>query len=68
MPATVFLVGCVLATEVYKNHTMIDMLIVTAGVMIASYGELFVLPAMKYVQQPRLVPLVEEEPCTDHPA
>ena len=40
MPVAVFAVGCGLGTESYSNATMLNMLVVTAGVAIASYGEL----------------------------
>lgn len=40
MPVCVFVVGVAFGTENYVNVTMINMLVVTVGVMIASYGEI----------------------------
>jgi len=40
MPVCVFVVGVAFGTEKYVNVTMINMLVVTVGVMIASYGEI----------------------------
>ena len=40
MPVAVFIVGCVLGTESYDQNTMANMLVVSAGVAIASYGEI----------------------------
>ncbi|KAK3286727.1 hypothetical protein CYMTET_5732 [Cymbomonas tetramitiformis] len=44
MPVSVFLVGTLFGTEQYSNKIMLNMAVVTVGVMIASYGEInFVL-------------------------
>lgn len=44
MPVSVFVVGVIVGTEIYTNKIMFNMIVVTIGVMIASYGELnFVL-------------------------
>ena len=40
MPMAVFGMGCSLGTETYNNNTMVNMLVVTIGVAIASYGEI----------------------------
>ena len=40
MPVAVFIVGCVLGTESYDQNTMANMLVVSVGVAIASYGEI----------------------------
>ena len=40
MPVAVFGVGCGLGTESYNHNTMLNMVIVTIGVAIASYGEI----------------------------
>jgi hypothetical protein len=40
MPVCVFVVGVAFGTEKYVNVTMINMVVVTVGVMIASYGEI----------------------------
>lgn len=40
MPVAVFLVGCTLGTEHYSGPTLLNMLIVSGGVAIASLGEL----------------------------
>ena len=40
MPVAVFGVGCGLGTESYNNNTMLNMVVVTIGVAIASYGEI----------------------------
>ena len=39
-PVTVFAVGSLVGTETYSHRVMANMLVVTAGVAIASYGEL----------------------------
>ena len=39
MPVAVFVVGCAFGTEKYNNGTFVNMLIVSLGVAIASYGE-----------------------------
>eukprot|EP00239_Pterosperma_sp_CCMP1384_P005882 CAMPEP_0197853150 /NCGR_PEP_ID=MMETSP1438-20131217/22186_1 /TAXON_ID=1461541 /ORGANISM="Pterosperma sp., Strain CCMP1384" /LENGTH=348 /DNA_ID=CAMNT_0043467455 /DNA_START=374 /DNA_END=1420 /DNA_ORIENTATION=- len=44
MPVAVFMVGVNFKTETYSHKTLMNMLVVTVGVMIASYGEInFVL-------------------------
>eukprot|EP00891_Asterochloris_glomerata_P000641 jgi/Astpho2/641/Aster-04482 len=44
MPVAVFIVGCMLGTEQYERNTLANMIFVSIGVAIASYGELnFVL-------------------------
>ena len=40
MPVAVFAVGCGLGTESYNHNTMLNMVVVTIGVAIASYGEI----------------------------
>ena len=40
MPVAVFVVGCVFGTETFSLNVMANMVIVTAGVAIASYGEI----------------------------
>lgn len=40
MPVAVFTVGCMLGTESYERDTMFNMLFVSLGVAIASYGEI----------------------------
>lgn len=40
MPVAVFIVGCVFGTEKYSSGTFANMMIVSLGVAIASYGEL----------------------------
>lgn len=44
MPVAVFIVGCSMGTEVFSLDTAGNMIVVSIGVAIASYGELnFVL-------------------------
>ena len=38
MPVAVFAVGCLFGTEKYNGGTFVNMLIVSLGVAIASYG------------------------------
>ena len=38
MPVAVFVVGCAFGTEKYSGGTLVNMLIVSLGVAIASYG------------------------------
>ena len=40
MPVSVFTVGCVFGMETYTPKTLINMIVVTIGVIIASYGEI----------------------------
>ena len=40
MPASVFVVGCTLGTESFSLQTAGNMVVVTTGVAIASYGEI----------------------------
>ena len=40
MPVAVFAVGCGMGTETYSADTLINMVVVTTGVAIASYGEI----------------------------
>ena len=40
MPVAVFAVGCGMGTETYSTDTLFNMVVVTAGVAIASYGEI----------------------------
>lgn len=40
MPVAVFIVGCAFGTEKYNGGTLVNMLIVSLGVAIASYGKL----------------------------
>jgi drug/metabolite transporter (DMT)-like permease len=40
MPCVVYIVGCVMKVETFKRTTMLNMFVITAGVTIASYGEL----------------------------
>lgn len=40
MPVAVFVVGCAFGTEKYSGGTLVNMLIVSLGVAIASYGKL----------------------------
>jgi drug/metabolite transporter (DMT)-like permease len=40
MPVAVFSVGCLFGTETFKSHIFANMIVVTIGVAIASYGEL----------------------------
>ena len=40
MPVAVFVVGCVFGTEKYSSGTFANMMVVSLGVAIASYGEL----------------------------
>lgn len=42
MPVAVFVVGCAFGTEKYNSGTLINMLIVSLGVAIASYGKLII--------------------------
>ena len=42
MPVAVFVVGCAFGTEKYNGGTLVNMLIVSLGVAIASFGKLFV--------------------------
>ena len=39
MPVAVFAVGCLFGTENYNGGTFVNMLIVSLGVAIASYGK-----------------------------
>ena len=39
MPVAVFVVGCVFGTEKYSGGTFANMMVVSLGVAIASYGE-----------------------------
>lgn len=41
MPVAVFVVGCAFGTEKYNGGTLVNMLIVSLGVAIASYGNSF---------------------------
>lgn len=40
MPVSVFTVGCVFGMETYNPKTLTNMVVVTIGVIIASYGEI----------------------------
>lgn len=40
MPVAVFVVGCVFGTESFSTHALLNMVVVTAGVAVASYGEI----------------------------
>lgn len=40
MPVAVFIVGCAFGTEKYNGGTLVNMLIVSLGVAIASFGKL----------------------------
>lgn len=40
MPCCVFMVGCLLGTEHYGHTYMLNMVVVTVGIIIASHGEL----------------------------
>ena len=40
MPVSVFTVGCVFGMETYNPKTLVNMVVVTIGVIIASYGEI----------------------------
>ena len=40
MPVAVFIVGCAFGTEKYNGSTLVNMLVVSLGVAIASFGEL----------------------------
>lgn len=40
MPVAVFIVGCVFRTETFSTQALLNMVVVTAGVAIASYGEI----------------------------
>lgn len=42
MPVAVFMVGCAFGTEKYNGGTLINMLIVSLGVAVASFGKLFI--------------------------
>ncbi len=40
MPVAVFTTGCIFGNETFSTNVMANMLVVTAGVAIASYGEI----------------------------
>lgn len=40
MPVSVFTVGCLFGMETYNPKTLVNMIVVTIGVIIASYGEI----------------------------
>lgn len=40
MPVAVFVVGCIFGTESFSVNVLANMVVVTAGVAIASYGEI----------------------------
>jgi len=40
MPVSVFAIGCVFGMESYNPKTLVNMIVVTIGVIIASYGEI----------------------------
>ena len=40
MPVAVFVVGCFFGTETFSTNALANMLVVTAGVAVASYGEI----------------------------
>ena len=40
MPVSVFTVGCLFGMETYSPKTLVNMVIITIGVVIASYGEI----------------------------
>ena len=40
MPVSVFAVGCAFGTETFSVNTLVNMIVVTVGVAIASYGEI----------------------------
>ena len=40
MPVSVFTVGCAFGMETYNPKTLVNMIVVTIGVIIASYGEI----------------------------
>ena len=40
MPVSVFAVGCAFGTESFSVNTLVNMIVVTVGVAIASYGEI----------------------------
>jgi hypothetical protein len=46
MPVAVFSVGCVFGTDKFNWPTMVNMILVTIGVAIASFGEAHSWPAM----------------------
>ena len=39
MPVAVFVVGCGFGTEKFSTHTLANMLLISVGVAVASYGE-----------------------------
>ena len=40
MPVAVFTTGTMFGTETFSTNTLVNMLVITVGVMIASYGEI----------------------------
>ena len=40
MPVSVFAIGCLFGMETYNPKTLVNMIVVTIGVVIASYGEI----------------------------
>lgn len=40
MPVSVFTVGCLFGMESYNPRTLVNMVVITIGVVIASYGEI----------------------------
>ena len=40
MPVAVFTTGCIFGNETFSTNVMANMIVVTAGVAIASYGEI----------------------------
>lgn len=40
MPVAVFTTGCIFGNETFSTNIMANMVVVTAGVAIASYGEI----------------------------
>ena len=40
MPVAVFSVGCAFGVETFSTNTMTNMIVITIGVVIASYGEI----------------------------
>lgn len=50
MPAAVYFVGCVLQTESFSRARLLNMIVITLGVVLASFGEVAFVPVGVMVQ------------------
>jgi drug/metabolite transporter (DMT)-like permease len=62
MPVAVFVVGCAFSTEKFSLGTFGNMIVVSIGVAIASYGALYFTPA----QESQALHVCSEIPAASH--